>query len=109
MKNLENTPEMTQTRLTPSNWNHCHYEQDGNWAIISLGSNPDKIETDPENPFSYFVTLIDQDQKELFQEEFDFLEDACNQINDKYSDYWKFVDKSAAAPSSGGCSTCVAH
>lgn len=84
------------------NWTYCRYEKGNFKAFITFGSSPEAIATDR---LEYFVTVLENDEKEIYQETFDSLSDACFTLNEKYSD-WTFTDQ--LAPKSG-CSTCAAH
>ena len=84
------------------NWTYCRYEKGLFKAFISFGADPDSMEGDR---LEYYVTVLENDEKEIFQERFDSLSDACLTLNDKYSD-WSFTNQ--VIPKSG-CSTCAAH
>lgn len=84
------------------NWSFCRYEKGDFMALITFGSNPEKI---AEDSLEYYVTVLEKEEKEIFQETFDSLNEACVFLNKNYAD-WTFMDQTA--PKSG-CSTCAAH
>ena len=92
------------SQFTQDNWNYCQYIHQDKKALISLGASPDILDT----KFLYMVTVLDSENNELFQEEFDSANAACQSINNKYSEFWEFVDMSAPKDTDG-CSSCEAH
>jgi hypothetical protein len=84
------------------NWSYCRYEKGNFKAFITFGADPESLE---EDRLEYYVTVLEDDEKEIFQEKFDSLSQACFILNEKYSD-WSFSNQTA--PKSG-CSTCAAH
>jgi hypothetical protein len=97
---------MNNSMITPENWNHCHYTSNNLKAIISLGASPEIL----DNTFFYFVSVLDEHNNELLQDEFLSSDAACQFINRKYSTIWNLNDMSVDNKSSdSGCSTCVAH
>ncbi len=90
--------------ITPQNWTHCSFSHENLKAMITFGASPDIL----EDSFVYYVTVLDEDNNEVFQKEFETIEQACGHINKKYNDLWSIED--ALAPKiEGGCSSCVAH
>lgn len=71
-------------------------------AFISFGSGPESAELDQ---LDYYVTVLEDQEKETFQAEFRSLSEACLFLNENYSD-WTFNDQTATK---SGCSTCAAH
>jgi hypothetical protein len=97
---------MQQNMITEDNWNYCHYVSGNLKAIIGLGSSPDA----PDDGLIYYVTVLDEHNNELLQEEFSVSSDACHFINNKYSTLWEFNNMTQDTNSSdSGCSTCIAH
>ncbi|MBT4791303.1 MAG: hypothetical protein HON90_07015 [Halobacteriovoraceae bacterium] len=90
--------------FTTNNWNHCQYINQDHRAVISIGAN-DNLDN---FQLLYFVTVLDSENNEMFQQELHDLDAACNLINNKYSEFWEFKNLSVAEETSG-CSTCVAH
>jgi len=84
------------------NWTYCRYEKNDFMAMISFGANPDSMAQDR---LEYYVTVLESEEKEVFQERFDSLSEACFFLNEKYGD-WTFEDQTATK---SGCSTCAAH
>ena len=95
---------MTSQVITEQNWTFCHYKANSLKAFISFGASPDIL----DDSFLYMSTVLDQDQNEVFQREFNNVNDACHFINNKYSDIWDFID-ARSKKSEGGCSSCAAH
>jgi hypothetical protein len=96
---------MNRNLINSDNWTFCHYASEQLKAVITFGASPDTSEKE----FDYYVTVVDEDNTEVFQKEFNKLDIACKYINQRYSDIWDFVDATAATKKAGGCSTCVAH
>lgn len=88
--------------VSPQNWTACRYEQGPFRAFISFGADPEMLD---KNQYLYFVTVTEGEDREIHQEEFTSLSEACQILNLRYKS-WTFIDQ--AAPKSG-CSTCVAH
>lgn len=84
------------------NWTYCRFERGAFKAFISFGANPESIQ---EDRLEYYVTVLENEEKEVFQESFDSLNDACFYLNENYGD-WAFDDQTATK---SGCSTCAAH
>jgi hypothetical protein len=84
------------------NWNYCRYEKEAFMALITFGANPDSV---AEDRIEYYVTVLEDEQKEIFQKSFESLSEACFYLNENYSD-WTFEDQTATK---SGCSTCAAH
>ena len=92
--------------IDSNNYTYCCYENNNHKAIISFGMDPDNT----TGELDYFVTVIKDEDTQVVQFKYNSLDDACSQINSKYSDIWKFNNMTLkSANSSGGCSTCVAH
>ena len=60
--------------------------------------------SEEEPIINYVVTLTDQEHQELFQSEFNGLEDAVACLNERYG-HWEFF-AAEKPPQSDGCSTC---
>jgi hypothetical protein len=84
------------------NWTYCRYENENFMALITFGAAPEGLNDDR---LEYYVTVLEDEDKEVFQEKFESLTQACLFLNEQYSD-WSF--KNQSAPKSG-CSTCAAH
>jgi hypothetical protein len=84
------------------NWTYCRYEKGNFMALITFGANPESIQ---EDRLEYYVTVLEEEEKEVFQETFDSLTDACFFLNENYAD-WTFENQTATK---SGCSTCAAH
>lgn len=88
--------------VNTDNWTFCRYEKENFLAQITFGANPESI---AEDRLEYYVTVLQDEEKEIFQKEFTTLQDACLYLNASYSD-WNFVNQTAEKT---GCSTCAAH
>lgn len=86
-----------------NNWNHSQYQSEHNKAIISIGAHENK----PEE-ICYYITVLDEENNELFQQEFKELDQACQEINSRYQDIWDYNDLSQEKKKTG-CDSCSAH
>lgn len=84
------------------NWTYCRYEKGNFIAQVTFGADPESMK---EDRLEYFVTVIENEEKEVFQANFESLTDACIYLNENYAD-WAFEDQTATK---SGCSTCAAH
>lgn len=96
--------------FTADNWNYVQYinttDSGLKRAILSIGAMPNAQD---EIEFLYFITILDQENNEVFQEEFKSLDIAIHHINKKFSNYWDFQDLTKISDDKSGCSSCVAH
>ncbi|MGB0452231.1 MAG: hypothetical protein ACPGJV_00845 [Bacteriovoracaceae bacterium] len=90
--------------INEANWNTCYYKNNELKAFLSLVAEPDALD---EVSIGYAITLTDQDDIELFQENYNILENAVQSINQRYSD-WEFVSM-VKNNGGGGCASCAAH
>lgn len=84
------------------NWTYTRYTNEDFMALITFGADPESI---LEDRLDYYVTVLENEEKEIFQKHFTALSEACLFINEKYGD-WEFQDETATK---SGCSTCAAH
>ena len=89
-------------RVNLENWTFCRYEMGNMLAMITFGACPESL---LEDRLEYYVTVLEDEEKEVFQEQFVTLAEACVFLNEKYGD-WTFEDQTATK---SGCSTCAAH
>jgi hypothetical protein len=91
--------------ITTDNWTFTGFKANELLALISLGAKPatDSIEPD----LIYFLTVMDNDGIEVFQQEYSSLDMAIEKINLKYS-HWTFQDR-VGSTSGSGCGDCAAH
>ena len=90
--------------ITPENWTHCSFSNGNLKALITFGASPDIL----DDTFIYYVTVLDDENNEVFQAEFPSIDQACDYINRRYGKLWSATD--AIKPKKeGGCSTCIAH
>jgi hypothetical protein len=88
--------------VNTENWSYCRYENKNFMALITFGADTECLKQDR---LEYYVTVLEDQEREVFQERFMTLMEACLYLNENYSD-WAFTNQ--AAPKSG-CSTCAAH
>jgi hypothetical protein len=92
--------------INHENWTYTQYTFDNLRAIISLGAELEGEDTS----FCYFVTVLDDEEQEVFQQQFTSLDLACDYINKRYRGQWTYVDSNnPPTEKSGSCATCVAH
>lgn len=88
--------------VNTENWSYCRYQTGPFLAMVTFGADPETIE---KGELDYYVTVLESEEKEVFQQRFGTLAEACLYLNTNYSD-WKFEDQTAEKT---GCSTCAAH
>jgi hypothetical protein len=88
--------------VNTENWTYCRYQSDLFLALITFGADPEGLEQDR---LDYYVTVLENEQQEVFQQKFDNLVEACLYLNEHYGD-WNFQNQTVAKT---GCSTCAAH
>ena len=93
---------MSDNIFTLRNWNYSFYNSDSYKALISIVANPSESN---EVEYLYCPTVLDGENREVFQKDFDSLANAIEFMNKSYS-HWKFIDPSS---SDKGCTTCSAH
>ncbi len=71
-------------------------------AMITFGASLDSIQ---EGALEYYVTVLENEEREVYQKDFDSLTEACLYLNENYGD-WTLEDQTATK---SGCSTCAAH
>lgn len=86
--------------ITPDNWTFCQFKQGNQKAQITFGATP------ASDDLIYFVSVLDKEDRDLFQKEFLKIEAACHFLNSNYHD-WDFVNQ--LSQSADGCSSCSAH
>ncbi len=88
--------------ITPTNWTYCRYESGPFRAFVSFGADPESV---AQGEYLYFATVTEGEEREVHQEAFARLSEACEALNLRYAD-WSFVDQTRPAE---GCGSCVAH
>lgn len=88
--------------VNTSNWTYSRYNNGNFMALVTFGADPESIQ---EDRLEYYVTVLENEINETFQQQFPTLAEACMFLNANYGD-WTFEDQTA--PKSG-CSTCAAH
>jgi hypothetical protein len=84
------------------NWSYCRYQSGDFMAMISFGADPESLS---EGRLEYYVTVLEKEEQEVFQQQFATLGEACLYLNTNYAD-WTFENQTVAKT---GCSTCAAH
>ncbi len=84
------------------NWSYCRYQKGDFMAMITFGASLDSIQ---EGALEYYVTVLENEEREVYQKDFDSLTEACLYLNENYGD-WTLEDQTATK---SGCSTCAAH
>ena len=84
------------------NWTYSRYQSGAFIAMISFGADPESMKDDC---LEYYVTVLENEDSEVFQEKFTDLNEACLFLNQTYGD-WGFNDQTVKKE---GCSTCAAH
>lgn len=96
-------------KITTDNWSHTQYNYEGLRAFISFGAHWD-FEKYESSEIIYFVTVLDEEENEVFQSQFQTLELACEYINERYQNEWPIIDlNNPPNQKEGGCASCVAH
>lgn len=88
--------------VNTKNWTYTRYQKENFIAFITFGADPASI---LEDRLEYYVTVLEDEINEFFQEKFESLSSACVFLNANYGD-WTFEDQTGAKT---GCSTCAAH
>jgi hypothetical protein len=88
--------------VNTDNWTFCRYTSSNFMAFITFGADTESIQNER---LDYFVTVLEDEDKEIFQEQFASLADACVFLNENYHD-WTFENQTI---SKSGCSSCAAH
>jgi hypothetical protein len=88
--------------VNTDNWSFCRYEKENFLAQITFGADPESL---LEDRLEYYVTVLQDEETEIFQKKFMTLTEACLYLNANYRD-WNFLDQTATK---SGCSTCAAH
>jgi hypothetical protein len=91
--------------ITRENWTYARYSGPQSLAFVSLGAKPQADSTEVE--FQYFMTLADDDYREIFQNSFIELDQALEAINKTYGK-WPLLLQ-GEKKSGDGCSSCHAH
>ncbi len=90
-------------QINADNWTFSGYKSSDLLAFIHLGAEPQG--DDPK--LLYLVTVLNQDEEEVFQLEYFSLPEAIDSINYRYH-HWDFVDRTQRLDD-GGCGSCSAH
>jgi hypothetical protein len=85
------------------NWSFSCFKSSTLQVIITLGGSP--IEND-DICIEYYVTVLNEDQQEVYQQNFNNIKNAILFANEKYGT-WEFTK--IGLDDTGGCGTCEAH
>jgi hypothetical protein len=88
--------------INTENWTYCRFEQGSFMALVTFGADPESVAQDS---LEYYVTVLEGEEKEVFQQKFSKLNDACMFLNANYGD-WTFHNQTVTK---SGCGTCAAH
>lgn len=91
--------------FSQDNWSYSCFKNSTLQVIISLGGNYQ--EESKEVLVEYCVTVLADNQDEVFQRSFKDLELAIEFVNERY-DGWEFEEVKNKS-SDGGCGSCEAH
>jgi len=91
-------------QITEENWTYTHYKATDFKAFVSIGGSPEL----GSDGFIYMATILDSNENEVLQKDFESINAVCNFLNTKYSDLWDFID-ARVAKKEGGCDSCAAH
>lgn len=86
------------------NWGTSSYSNENIKAFISLAGALSESEN---TNIIYAVTVLENDEVEVFQKDFTELTQAIEFTNNRYG-HWDFSDQ-GLKKSGGGCSDCSAH
>lgn len=84
------------------NWSYCRYASGSFMALVTFGADPESV---MEDRMEYYVTVLENEEKEVFQKTFQNVAEACLYLNQNYGD-WGLQDQMVKK---SGCSTCAAH
>jgi hypothetical protein len=101
MQTASPPPNSVQNQVSIDNWTFTHFISQDLKAFIALGGEmkQDQVE------ILYNVTVLGDENKEVFVKSFQELEQAILFINQRYG-HWSTLDGRVAAQ---GCGTCSAH
>lgn len=90
--------------MNQDNWNYSSYISNDLKVFIALSAQP----SNNSEELFYSVTSLQSDEVEVFQQDFNQLEDAIAFANKRYG-HWDFVDPLEGKSSGEGCGSCAAH
>ncbi len=88
-------------QMSLTNWNFSYFNSEFFKALISFTGMPNGNDIE----FIYSATVLDTEEKEVFQKDFKGLDEAILFMNSTYG-HWTFMDPTLKE---GGCSSCEAH
>ncbi len=89
--------------ISADNWTFTGFKSSDLLAFIHLAAEP----TQTKVKLVYCVTLLKNSEEEVFQLEFNNLNEAIDAINERYQ-HWEFINRGQRL-SDGGCGSCSAH
>jgi hypothetical protein len=85
------------------NWTTSSYKLGAFEVIITFGIDPF---SEQEPNYHYYITVLQDREKGIYQRKCATLQDACRLINQMYG-HWKWVPRDKNEQ--GGCGDCRAH
>lgn len=101
----------TTQKIHHSNWMTSYFKNLDLKAFIALSAEPvfkDSGEEVVAVETLYALTLTNKDGEELFQESFQHLEEAIDELHLRYGE-WQLVEMAKTLNDGDGCSSCAAH
>jgi len=99
---------MSKSIITIENYSYCRYKSDKLKAYISIGAEPLERESTKIQDL-YFLTVTEDDYKEVLQRSFKTLPEACLAINEDYGQWQLHNLEFQAKVKKSGCDSCSAH
>ncbi len=91
--------------INDKNWSHCHFKSEHSLAFLSIGGDT-TANIELEAKILYFLTVTDHEYIEIFQESYEDVQLALNELNKRYG-HWDMIDGESTSDDS--CSSCAAH
>lgn len=100
-------------KIHHSNWMTSFLKNQDLKAFIALAAEPIFSTNAAGNEVVgietlYALTLTNKDGEELYQESFQIIEEALEELNLRYEN-WQLVEMAKSHNDGDGCSSCVAH
>jgi hypothetical protein len=92
-------------KVNTENWSFGGYKNSKLKAFISFGADF-LLETQKQHEI-FFLTVTDNNFKEVFQQDHSSLNEAIEALNSRYA-HWDW-DNRRLSSDDGGCGTCAAH
>jgi hypothetical protein len=92
-------------KIDSDNWTSSYYQTDKLRSFVCLSAAP-AHESEPQ--LIYSLTVTDHEHKEIMQSDYNSLDDALAQLNNRYG-AWELIIPGVKSSSDGGCGSCSAH